>query len=112
MVRKLSLDPHFVKIRDRDLLEGQHRNDTNNLDYFTTAYLHRPEDLRAELERVGFQDISVVGVEGPGWMLEDFSARWDDPALRKDLIDVARALESEPSILGISAHLLAIGRKP
>jgi hypothetical protein len=34
-----------------------------------------------------------------------------DPALRHELIDVARRLEAEPSIVGMSAHLLGIGRK-
>jgi ubiquinone/menaquinone biosynthesis C-methylase UbiE len=112
LARQLSLDPRFVKIRDRDLADGQHRNETDNVDYFTTAYFHRPDDLRSELEVVGFRDVTVLGVEGPAWMLHDFDARWENPTLRKDLLDVARALESEPSIVGISAHLLGIGRKP
>ena len=112
LARKLSLDPRFVKIRDRDLVDGQHRNDTNNADYFTTAYFHRPDDLRSELEAAGFGDVRILGVEGPAWMLPDVDARWDDAALKKDLLDVARALESESSILGVSAHLLGIGRKP
>src|SRR4030095_6392120 len=64
LARKLSLDPRFVKIRDRDLADGQHRNDTNELDYFTTAYFHRPDDLCAELEAAGFRDVTVLGVEG------------------------------------------------
>jgi ubiquinone/menaquinone biosynthesis C-methylase UbiE len=112
LARKLALDPRFVKIRDRDLADGQHRNDTNNANYFTTAYFHRPDDLRSELELVGFRDVVVLGIEGPGWMLPDFDARWENSALRKDLLNVARALESEPSILAVSAHLLGIGRKP
>jgi ubiquinone/menaquinone biosynthesis C-methylase UbiE len=112
LARSLSLDPRFVKIRDRDLVDGQHRNDTTNLDYFTTAYFHRPDDLRSELERAGFKEATVLGVEGPAWMLHDFDARWQDPAQRKDLLDVARALETESSVLGVSAHLLGVGRKP
>jgi ubiquinone/menaquinone biosynthesis C-methylase UbiE len=112
LARKLSLDPRFVTIRDRDLVDGQHRNDTNNEDYFTTAYFHRPDDLRSELEVAGFRDVMVLGIEGPAWMLPDFDARWENPALRKDLLGVARALESEPSVIGVSAHLLGIGRKP
>jgi len=112
LARKLSLDPRFVTIRDRDLKDGQHRNETDNIDYFTTAYFHRPDDLRAELEAAGFRDAEVLGVEGPGWLLPDFDARWNDEARRKDLLDVARALESEPAILGASAHLLGLGRKP
>lgn len=111
LARKLSLDPRFVKIRDRDLAEGQHRNDTDDPNYFTTAYFHRPDDLRAEMEEAGFGDVGVLGIEGPAWILQDFDARWDDAALRIDVLNVARALEAESSVVGISAHLLAIGRK-
>ena len=98
-------------MRDQDLRDGQHRNETNRPDYFTTAYFHRPEDLRAELEAAGFKDVGVFGVEGPGWMVSDFERRWADRDLRADIMNVARALESEPSILGASAHLLAVGQK-
>jgi len=111
LARKLTLDPRFVTIRDRDLRDGQHRNETERVDYFTTSYFHRPDELRRELEAAAFQDVQVLGVEGPGWMLPDFDARWKDPALRRDLLDVARTLEREPTILGASAHLIGIGWK-
>jgi hypothetical protein len=111
LTRQLAVDPAFVRIRDQDLRDGQHRNETNHPDYFTTAYFHRPEDLRAELEAAGFKDVGVFGVEGPGWIVSDFERRWADRELRADIMNVARALESEPSILGASAHLLAVGRR-
>jgi ubiquinone/menaquinone biosynthesis C-methylase UbiE len=111
MARRLTQDPRFVEIRNRDLADGQHRNDTDRVDYFTTAYFHRPEDLRAELDAAGFTSVNVFGVEGPSWALPDFDGQWDDPALRQELLDVARRLELEPSIVGASAHLLGLGRK-
>ncbi len=111
LARRLTLDPRFVRIRNQDLADGQHRNDTERIDYFTTAYFHRPEDLRREMEAAAFVDVEVLGVEGPGWILADFDARWQDPVLRNDLLDAARRLEAEPSIVGASAHLLGIGRK-
>ncbi len=111
LARKLSLDPKFVAIRDRDLVDGQHRNNTGNPNYFTTAYFHRPDDLRAELAAAGFADVQVLGVEGPAWLLPDFDARWNDAALRADILAVARALESAPSAIGVSAHLLGVGTK-
>jgi ubiquinone/menaquinone biosynthesis C-methylase UbiE len=105
------LDPAFLRIRDQDLIDGQHRNPTDTLNYFTTAYFHRPEDLRAELEEAGFSEVDVMGIEGVAWMFADFESRWADGALRQDILNVARALEAEPSIVGVSAHLLGIGRK-
>jgi SAM-dependent methyltransferase len=111
LARSLDHDPTFARIRDRDLRDGQHRNDTARLDYFTTAYFHRPEDLHEELRHAGFDDVRVLGVEGPGWMTADFETRWANAAQRDDLIAVARAFEAEPSVIGISAHLLGIASK-
>jgi len=111
LARALGADEAFVRIRDRDLRDGQHRNDSGRPDYFTTAYFHRPDDLREELEAAGFEDVGVYGVEGPGWMVADFERRWQDPVLRRDFLQVAAALEREPSVIGASAHLLGIGRK-
>jgi len=111
LARKRSLDPQFVAIRDRDLVDGQHRNATRNPAYFTTAYFHRPEDVHAELVAAGFDLPQVFGVEGAAWILADCDERWEHPALRADVLAVARALESAPSAIGISAHLLGTGRK-
>ena len=110
LTRNLTIDPAFVAIRDRDLQDGQHRNNTDRPDYFTTAYFHRPEDIKAELEAAGLDDVRVFGVEGPGWLIADFDSRWADEAQRADLMWLARALESEPAVVGVSAHLLAVGR--
>jgi ubiquinone/menaquinone biosynthesis C-methylase UbiE len=108
---RLAGDSDFVRLRDRHLADGRHINDTGRIEYFTTAYMHRPDELQAEVASAGFADARVLGVEGPGWFLPDFDAQWEDPVLNKGLVDVARALESEPSMLGVSAHLLVIARR-
>jgi SAM-dependent methyltransferase len=98
---------HLVEMRHRAVADGQYRNQTADPRYFVTSYFHRPEDLVDELGAAGFRNARVFGVEGPAWLLPDFDARWNDAALRQDLLDVARLLEEEPSVRGISAHLLA-----
>jgi ubiquinone/menaquinone biosynthesis C-methylase UbiE len=112
LARDLFQDPQFAAIVEQDVRDGQHRNPTGRLDYFTTAYFHRPEDLRAEVLAAGLLIDGLYGVEGPGWMLPDVAERLADPRRRADLLRVAHTLESEPSLLGISAHLLAVARKP
>ncbi len=111
LVHDLFRDPDFAAIVERDLVSGQHRNPTDRLDYFTTAYFHHPEELRRELTGAGFLVQGLYGLEGPGWMLQDFDQRWSDARTRSDLLRVARAVETEPSLLGLSAHLLAVGRR-
>ena len=89
----------------------QHRNPTSQ-DYFTTTFFHPPDELRAEVAEAGFTVEAMLGVEGPGWALADLSARWANPARRSEILAAARAVESEPSLLGFHAHILAVGRVP
>jgi ubiquinone/menaquinone biosynthesis C-methylase UbiE len=112
LARDLFRDVRFAGIVERDIHDGQHRNPTERLDYFTTAYLHRPPELRVEVEGAGLTVEGLYGVEGPGWILPDVVERWNDPERRAALLHVARLLESEPAVLGSSAHLLIVGRKP
>jgi len=112
LARELLRDPDFVGIVERDLREGRHRNPTARLDYFTTAYFHRPEEIKSEATDGGLEVDAVYGIEGPAWMLHDIGERWDDPERREVVMRVARALETDPSAIGCSAHLLVVGRKP
>jgi len=110
--RELLRDPEFALIMERDLVDGNHQNPTSHLDYFTTAYFHRPDDLPRELSDAGFDVEQLYGIEGPAWLLPDFDERWNNPERREIILRVARALETERSVIGCSAHLLAVGRKP
>ena len=75
------------------------------------TFFHHPDELRAEVGEAGFGAARVYGVEGPGWLLSDFEAWWDDGACRERLLQLARALEAEPSLSGVSAHLMAVGTR-
>lgn len=111
LARDLLRDARFASIVERDLRDGQHRNPTERLDYFTTAYFHRPEELRTEAERVDLAVQGLYGVEGPGWILPDLAERWADPDRRSSVLHIARLLEAEPSVLGCNAHLLVVACK-
>lgn len=106
-----NMDPEFIEIASRDLREGQHRNPNEHPAYFTTAYLHRPEELKSEIEAVEFNLEGLFGVQGPAWLLQNLEEQWDHPNYRERLLNIARSLESEPSVIGVSAHIMAIARK-
>ncbi len=106
-----NMDPEFIEIVSRDLREGQHRNPNEHPAYFTTAFLHRPEELKAEIEAVEFNLEGLFGIQGPAWLLQNLEEQWDDPNYRERLLNIARSLESEPSVIGVSAHIMAIARK-
>jgi SAM-dependent methyltransferase len=101
-------DPQFAEIVRRDLIDGQHRNVTGRPEYFMDTFFHHPDELRAEVAEAGFAAAGVYGVEGPAWLLSDFDTWWDNSEYRDRLLQLARALETEPSLLAASAHLIAV----
>ncbi len=104
-------DDEFRDLMQADLLTGQHRNPNNHEHYFTTAYFHRPEELRVEFDAAGLTHMQTLAVEGPGAMVRRVTEQWDDPDWRARVLDLVRRIEHEPSLIGASPHLIAIGRK-
>ncbi len=104
-------DPGFVGIVDQDLRTGQHRNPARHPAYFTTAFFHHPDELQAEVREAGLAIEAVVGIEGPGWWLtRNFASWWDEPARRERLLAAVRAVEHEPSLLGLGPHIMVVAR--
>jgi SAM-dependent methyltransferase len=104
-------DPVFSQILADDLQTGQHRNPTNHPDYFTTAYFHRPGELIDEMCEAGLRVESLVAVEGPAWLLPNLKDRLEDVFKKEQLLGLLRTVETDPSLIGMSAHLLAVARK-
>jgi ubiquinone/menaquinone biosynthesis C-methylase UbiE len=110
--RQLVRDPEFIPILMRDLDEGQHRNPTGNPGYFTTAFFHTPPELEAEIRDAGLELDALLAVEGPFWCIANFDQLWNEPPLRQIMLETLRRVEAEPSLLGASAHWLAVARRP
>jgi SAM-dependent methyltransferase len=104
-------DPAFRKIVNADLACGQHRNPTDSPDYFTDAFFHRPDEAREEIAESGFRDIRLVSIEGPAWGADRFRTAMGDAEQRDEILKMLEEFEQEPSIVGASAHFLAIARK-
>lgn len=107
-------DDEFRPLVEHDLATGRHENPGHNPMWFTTAYFARPDELAAEAAEAGLTDVEVLGLEGlPGWLRgRRLEPRLEDARDRDTLLWAARVVESEPSLLGLSPHLLAIGRRP
>jgi SAM-dependent methyltransferase len=110
--RGFIFDPEFRAVVARDLHDGQHRNSTQQPSWFTTAYFHRPDDLEAEAVDAGVVVVELLGVEGLAAWLPQLEDRWADPAAQATIVASARAVEAEPTVRGVSPHLLLVGRKP
>ena len=101
-------DQEFARIARQDLIDGQHRIPTEEEHYFTSAFLHHPDELRGEIEESGLQLEKLLAVEGAAVFLQDLETRWADTGRREQLLEVLRWLEDEPSMLGATGHLMAV----
>ena len=104
-------DPAFVTIVEQDLVDGQHRNPTGNPAYFTSTFFHHPDEIIQEIEESGLTLEKIMAVESIGGLLSDFEGVWQDTERRKKLLRFIKAIEDEPSLLGVSAHIIAVVKK-
>ena len=103
-------DPIFRMILRRDLKEGQHRNPLGKKYYFTTSFFHRPDELAEEVAASGFALRKIYAVEGPAVILRtrELNERLRNKVARRRLMSFIAAVETEPTLLGISSHILAV----
>jgi hypothetical protein len=92
--------------------DGQHRNPDRTEGWFTTAYFHLPDELAAEAAEAGATIVELVGVEGLAGWLPHLAEHWHDATARATIVESARMIESEPTLRGLSAHLLVVTHRP
>ncbi len=104
-------DPEFQQIVERDLTDGQHRNPANHPHYFTTAFFHHPDEIKSEVEEAGLLHEKNLPVEGPFWTMGNLAGHWRDEGRRERLMQAIRSIENEQSLIGASAHIIAVARR-
>jgi SAM-dependent methyltransferase len=104
------LDDRFERIVETDLATGCHENADLVPGWFTTAYFHRPDELDGEFADSGLQVCDVLAIEGPTSGMPDLAAWLDDDERRAILLRAIGSVESEPSLLGSSSHILIVAR--
>jgi hypothetical protein len=105
-------DPEFEAMVDRDLQDGQHRNPVPESKHLGTAYLHKPSELRLEIEKSGLKCEKILGIEGPIGLFEQVEHWVHEKGRMYNLaIKYSRQIEEEENLLGASFHLLGIGKR-
>ncbi|WP_405735186.1 class I SAM-dependent methyltransferase [Streptomyces sp. NBC_01537] len=77
---------------------------------FTTAYFHEPGELLAEFADAGLAGPVRHGLEGAAWLVGGMDGHLDDPGRRAMVLEALMATSTEPSLLGVSGHLLTVAR--
>jgi len=102
-------DGEFRKIMLQGLHNGQHRNPTNKIEYFTDAFFHHPKELEDEISSAGFKVDALFAIEGISYMLKDFNS-----SIKSELefvLDIIRKTERDVTLLGASPHLMCTAVK-
>jgi len=105
-------DPAFENILKQDLEDGNHSNPVNHPMYFTDAHFHTQMEIEDEFSNAGFTKFNTIAIEGFGWLTPNFMERWGDEDSRNKMLAYIRKTENDPLMVGISAHVMTIARKP
>jgi hypothetical protein len=89
------------------LVDGQHRN-IEGKNYFTTAFFHTSDELETEMIESRFNLQGLFSIES---FAEYIPEKLKDEIFRSTLSNTLRTIETDKSILGISPHIMAIGKK-
>jgi ubiquinone/menaquinone biosynthesis C-methylase UbiE len=104
-------DPAFEDIVKQDLEDGNHFNPVNHPMYFTDAHFHTQREIEQEFSAAGFSNFNIIAIEGFGWLVPDFGEKWKDEASRKKMLQYIKRTESDPIMIGVSAHVMTIAGK-
>jgi ubiquinone/menaquinone biosynthesis C-methylase UbiE len=105
------LDADEIELLHHDVTTGQHRNFSGDINNFTTTYFHHPDELRSEVSEAGLHDKAILAVEGPIWASAGTITHLQNEQWRANYLSLMRLVEHDPTLLGSSAHLLAVARR-
>lgn len=84
----------------------------NDKGRFTGAYYFNINEIKPFMESNGFETIDLIGSSSIGVMLNNEQKQyWTDQGEYEKVIEFLINSANDPSILGISSHLLYIGRR-
>jgi ubiquinone/menaquinone biosynthesis C-methylase UbiE len=109
--RDLVMDDQFFNLLINDLRTGVHLNETDNLQYFTTAYLHTPKEITTEIADSGLKFEKLIPVESFGWIAGNFNEKAKDPDYMKKMLGTIRLVEGNEDLIAMSPHIMVVARK-
>ena len=100
-----------MQMLEGELTTGEHHRPKEYPNFIAEAFFHEPAQLNAELTENGFEDPALYAVEGMIWFCPGLQEKWDDPTGRERLETLLSMTEQEPSVLGMSPHILAAAQR-
>ena len=101
-------DPAQRARTDASSSDGRHDGEGG---LFTVAYFAQSAEVPGEFTDAGLVPQGQYGLEGLAWLMGGVEDWLDDPERREAVLAATRRIESEPTLLGASGHLLTVGRR-
>lgn len=96
------------KVIEHELKTGVHEKISEG---FSFAYLHHPNELKDEIQKNGFENVTIRAIEGPVWDKHSIEALAQNQEEWEKVLMFLEQIETEETILGASAHIMGIARK-
>lgn len=111
LMQGLIYEPAILNMCRAELETGIHNAPEGMPGILADAYYHRPEELRKEFKAANLQVEGVFAVEGITWLEKNYFTVRGDKNKFKTLLDINGLVESEPSLLGVSPHIMVAAIK-
>ncbi len=95
------------EVLKKELMTGVHHKMSEGFDF---GYLHTPSELKEEIQNCNFQNVSILAIEGPVWHKTIMANLYQDKQNWQELLDIIEKIEMEESLIGASAHIMAIAK--
>jgi len=106
LVRGRYLAPEVRQITDAEVVNGVHQ--PFDQDFFTLSYFHHPDEIVDEFADAGLTRAARYALEGGAWLFADRDGWLEGDERTAALLEALRSVEQEPSLFGISSHLLTV----
>jgi 2-polyprenyl-3-methyl-5-hydroxy-6-metoxy-1,4-benzoquinol methylase len=101
----------FQKMVESELGKGVHYQPQEYPEFFIKSFFHSPELLQKEVEEAGFVDVFQNAIESCIWLMSDMDKNWEVPKIQNSTLQIIHQIENDTSVMGMSPHFMAIGKK-
>ncbi len=114
ILKRRDLWPSLLDLGHQDVFDkGVHRaHPGKRIGHFTDAYFFTPSELRRTFEEVGVEVLTMAASQGLTALLgEEFNGLVKDVRMRRKWMEIHWQTCEDTSLIGISEHVLLVGRK-
>ena len=104
-------DEDILKMCLSELTTGIHNAPHNMPGILAEGYYHKPEELKAEFEQAGMDNMQLFAVEGIIWLDKNYFSSRGDSKSYNNLLKITEITETDTNLISLSPHMMIAGCK-